>query len=60
MLPSIQDLMLNKQVERNLLEVNNIDVDFLESNARKLIARGVSFCDFYLPLLPSSNNFARC
>ncbi len=40
--------MLNKQVERNLLEVNNIDVDFLESNARKLIARGVSFCDFYL------------
>ena len=40
--------MINKQVEQNLLNTNNIQIDFLQSQGQKLISRGVDFCDFYL------------
>ena len=40
--------MLIKQVEYNLLNVNGIDVQFLERMKAKLMNRGVDFCDLYL------------
>ncbi|MDQ5922035.1 MAG: TldD protein [Pseudomonadota bacterium] len=40
--------MLLKQVEQNLLQANELDVEFLRAMVQKLMLKHIDFCDLYL------------
>ena len=39
-----------QQVTKNLIEANALSVNFLQSQASRLVNKGVDFCDLYLQM----------
>lgn len=48
---------IKTQVENNLLNRNELDIDFLNKSTQKILAKKVDFCDFYLQYSMSESWF---